>query len=44
MKLKSCMTLFRPYPVQIPFFRRCWISIYNGEQDQKTVEILSSQQ
>lgn len=43
MKLKSCMTLFGSLPDADPVFQAVLDKYFNGEQDQKTVQLLSSQ-
>jgi uncharacterized protein (DUF1810 family) len=43
MKLKSCMTLFASLPQANPVFEQVLSKFYDGEQDQKTLQLLSNQ-
>ena len=42
-KLKSCMTLFSQLPNASPVFQQVLDKFYNGELDEKTMDILHSQ-
>lgn len=43
MKLKSCMTLFASLPHANPVFDQVLLKFYDGEKDQKTLQLLSNQ-
>ena len=42
LKLKSCMTLFNDADPSIDIFNKIIDKFYNGEQDSKTLELLSN--